>query len=138
MREIVLVGAQVLNGVLAGVYVAFLVAVMPALHDQPDEVFVRVMNRINVVIVNPAFLALFVGAPLTAMVALRWQSGPVGIVAAALAFAALMITIAANVPLNNALAGAGSRAAFEAPWLVWHAVRTAASLGAAVLLMLPG
>ena len=56
MDDVLLAGGQALNGLLAGVYLAFVVAVMPALHGLPDDTFVRVMNRINVVIVNPAFL----------------------------------------------------------------------------------
>ena len=34
-----------------------------ALHDLADDTFLPVMNRSNVVIFNPAFLTLFVGAP---------------------------------------------------------------------------
>ena len=138
MDEVVLVAARVLNGLLAGIYVAFLVAVMPALHHQSDAVFTGVMNRINVVIVNPAFLALFLGAPLLAVGHLRWEAGALGWVAAGTALAALVITFAANVPLNDALADGGSRAEFEAPWLVWHCVRTAATLTAFAVLCRPG
>jgi uncharacterized membrane protein len=133
--EAVLAGARVLNGLLAGTYVAFLVAVMPALHGQPDDVFVPVMNRINVVIVNPAFLALFLGAPALAAATLRWHRGPV-VGALVAAVVAVLITVAANVPLNDALAATGDRQAFETPWLVWHAIRTASATAAFVLLCL--
>ena len=54
--DVILAGGQVLNGLLAGIYLAFVVAVMPALHSLPDDIFVTVMNRISVVIVNPVFL----------------------------------------------------------------------------------
>jgi uncharacterized membrane protein len=134
MDDFVLVSARVLNGLLAGIYAAFLVAVMPALHGQSDEVFTAVMNRVNVVIVNPAFLLVFLGAPLTALVWLRWDHGPLGLVVAAVAVAALVITIAASIPLNDALAAGGSRSAFETPWLVWHCLRTAAAVAAFALL----
>jgi len=53
---------QVLNSLLAGVYLAFVVAVMPALHGLADDTFRTVMHRIDVAIVNPAFLTLFPGA----------------------------------------------------------------------------
>lgn len=138
MDEWILYGARVLNGLLAGVYVAFLVAVMPALHGLPDDVFARVMNRINEVIVNPAFLLLFLGAPLLAGVLLVWERGPLAIAAAVCAVAALAITFAANLPLNDALAAGGSRQAYEAPWLVWHSVRTLAATAAFVLVGLAG
>ncbi len=134
MDEIVITAARTTNGLLGGVYLAFAVAVMPALHRLPDEVFVSVMNQINEVIVNPAFMVAFLGAPLTALLVLRWDHGPLAIAAAGAAVLALVITVVANIPLNNALAEGGSRAAFETPWLIWHAVRTAAALAAVVLL----
>ncbi len=135
--DVVLAGARVLNGLLAGTYVAFLVAVMPALHDQPDDVFVKVMNRINVVIVNPAFLALFLGAPALAAATLWWHRNPVVVGGLVAAVAAVLITAFANIPLNDALASTGDRQAFETPWLVWHAIRTASATTAFLLLCLP-
>jgi uncharacterized membrane protein len=137
MDDVVLATGRVLNGLLAGTYVAFLVAVMPALHDQPDDVFVKVMNRINVVIVNPAFLALFLGAPALAAATLWWHRNPVVVGALVAAVAAVLITAFANIPLNDALASTGDRQAFETPWLVWHGIRTAAATAAFVLLCLP-
>lgn len=136
MDEIVITAARTTNGLLAGVYFAFAVAIMPALHKLPDEVFVSVMNQINVVIVNPFFMIAFLGAPLTALLVLRWDHGPVAIAAAGAAVLALVITAVCNIPLNNALADGGSRAAFETPWLIWHGVRTAAAIAAVVLVSL--
>lgn len=138
MSEVVLTGARLLNGVTAGIYIAFLVAFMPALHGQPDEVYARVMNRLNVVIVNPVFLAFFLGAPLLALILLGWHRNPLSITAAGLAVAAVVITFAANLPLNDALAAGGSVSAFEKPWLIFHTLRTLAATGAFVLLSLPG
>ncbi len=135
--EVVLAGGRVLNGLLAGVYVAFLVAVMPALHGQSDDVFVKVMNRINVVIVNPAFLALFLGAPVLAAGIVWWHRNPVAIGALVAAVVAVLITALANIPLNDALASTGDRQAFETPWLVWHGIRTASAVAAFLLLCLP-
>lgn len=128
MDDAVLIGARVSNGLLAGIYAAFLLAVAPALHSQGDQVFTTVFTRINVVIVNPAFLLLFLGAPLLAAAHLGWHRGSYEWVAAGAAAVALMVTFAANIPLNDALADGGSRADFETPWLIWHSVRTAAML----------
>jgi len=108
MSEVVLTGARLLNGVTAGIYIAFLVAFMPALHGQPDDVYARVMNRLNVVIVNPVFLAFFLGAPLLALILLGWHRSPLSVTAACLAVAAVVITFAANLPLNDALANGGA------------------------------
>lgn len=136
MNDLVLVLARLLNGVLAGIYLAFLVAVMPALHGQPDDVYARVMNRVNVVIVNPVFMAFFLGAPALAVVLLHWHRTPASFTAAGLAVAALLITAVANVPLNNALAKGGAVSSFETPWLIWHVVRTLMATAAFVLLNL--
>jgi uncharacterized membrane protein len=133
-----LAGGRVLNGLLAGVYLAFVVAVMPALRGLPDDTFVTVMNRINEVIVNPAFLAVFLGAPLLTVTLALTRREPVAIVAAVAAVIALVVTVVANVPLNDALAQGGGRASFEAPWTLWHYLRTAAATAAFVLLCLPG
>ncbi|MBC7275510.1 anthrone oxygenase family protein [Nocardioides sp.] len=138
MSEAVLTGARLLNGVTAGIYIAFLVAFMPALHGQPDDVYARVMNRLNVVIVNPVFLAFFLGAPLLALMLLGWHRSHLAIAAACLAVAAVVITFAANLPLNDALANGGSVSAFEKPWLIFHTLRTLAATGAFVLLSLTG
>jgi uncharacterized membrane protein len=129
MDEVVLLASRIATGLLTGVYLVFLVAVMPALHGQSDEVFAAVRIRINVVIVNPVFLSLFLGAPLLTATLLWWQRGPLVIAAAALAVAALAIIFGANLPLNDALADGASRQDFETPWLVWHVLRTATVVG---------
>jgi len=126
MDEIVIVAARTTNGLLAGVYFCFAVAIMPALHRLPDDVYVRVFTQIDDVIVNPFFMIAFLGAPLTALLVLKWDHGPLAIAAAGAALIALVVTVVGNIPLNNALADGGSRAAFETPWLIWHGIRTAA------------
>lgn len=136
MDELVLAFGRITSGLLAGTYAAFLLAVMPALHRQTDDVFVAVMNRINVAIVNPAFVTLFLGAPLLAAALLRWQRTPTAVAALVAALAALVITVAANLPLNKALADDGARGDFERPWVFWHAMRTIAATAAFTLLCL--
>ncbi len=134
MDDVLLTGGQALNGLLSGIYLAFAVALMPALHGLPDDTFVRVMNRINVVIVKPTFLILFLGAPFLAVILAALRRDPFTIAAAVAAVVAIVITIAVNVPLNDALAGGGTRDAFETPWARWHYVRTSASTIAFALL----
>ena len=136
MDEIVIVAARTTNGLLAGVYFCFAVAIMPALHRLPDDVYVRVFTQIDDVIVNPFFMIAFLGAPLTALLVLKWDHGPLAIAAAGAALIALVVTVVGNIPLNNALADGGSRAAFETPWLIWHGIRTAAAIAAVVLVSL--
>jgi uncharacterized membrane protein len=138
VADLLLTGGRALNGLLAGIYVAFVVAVMPALHGLSDEGFARVMNRINVVIVNPAFLTVFLGAPVLAVALAVVRRDPIAVGAAVAAVVALVVTIALNVPLNDALANGGDRDAYETSWLLWHYLRTAAAAAAFVLLCLPG
>jgi uncharacterized membrane protein len=110
---------------------------MPALHGLPDNTFVRVMNRINVVIVNPAFLTLFLGAPVLAVVLTAARRDPLMIAAAVAAVFAAVVTIAVNVPLNDALADGGTRDTYETPWVLWHYFRTGAATVAFALLCIP-
>ena len=135
MRAVLVVVATGATGLLAGTYLAFAVAVMPALRQLDDTTFVEVMRRINVVIVNPVFLALFLGSPL--LVALAAALGPQRgwwLVAAGAAVATLLLTVAVNVPLNDRLAAttdpAAARRAFESTWNLAHLVRTGLACGA--------
>lgn len=124
-QDVALVLARALSGLLAGLYVAFAAS----------------MRRINEVIVNPAFMLLFIGAPLLAVALLRWHHGPLGVVSAVAGVAAFVITVAVNVPLNDALAADGLRSGFETRWVAWHAMRTVACLvafGATLLLTSAG
>lgn len=110
---------------------------MPALHGLPDDTFLRVMNRINVVIVNPAFLTLFLGAPVLAVTLAAVRRDPLTIAAAVAAVSAVVITIAGNVPLNAGLADGGARDTYETPWVRWHYLRTGAATFAFALLCIP-
>lgn len=139
--DLTLGAAAVLAGLLAGIYLAFTVAVMPGLAASGDRTFVEAMRRINEKILNPWFLTVFAGGavlPLAAAVllgvdgdrdALGWT-----VAAAILAIVGFGITAARNVPLNEALELKGAveavddpaadRAAFEAPWVRWNRYRT--------------
>ena len=103
----VLLMAMTTNGLLAGVYLAFSVGVSPALRRLDACTHVRAFTSVNLVIINPVFLALFFGAPVLAVVAaiMTWSSttGLVIGVAAAFSLVGFVITVAVNVPLNRAL-----------------------------------
>ncbi len=106
------------------------------------------MQNINVDIINPAFMLLFLGTSVLCLVlaahsVFRLQS-PASLwllVGSCLYLVgALGVTMVFNVPLNNSLAAARASAAAQAwpayvgPWLNWNHVRTLASLGAAAAL----
>lgn len=151
-RTAVLIAAAIASGLQAGLYYGFSVGVLPGLARADGRTFVGAMQQINVAIVNPWFMLTFLGAPALAAlgVALHLgrsgQSGQSGAVLGfavagfVLAMATLVITIALNVPLNDALAAAGDpdriadlagvRAAFEDAWLRWNGLRTLTSTAA--------
>jgi uncharacterized membrane protein len=138
-----LLAAAVLAGLQAGTYFTWATGVMPGLARVDDRTFVGAVQEMNVAIVNPVFMATFLGAPLLAGLAI-WAAGPQArpwtIAATVLALATVAITIAGNVPLNDAIAAAGSvdhvkdlaavRAAFETRWVHLNLLRTATSAGA--------
>ena len=99
--------------------------------------FRDVMNRINVAIVNPAFLTLFLGAPVLAVILAAVQRDAHTIAAAGAAVSAAVVTFAVNVPLNDALGHGGTRDGYETPWVRWHYVRTGAAIVAFGLLCIP-
>ncbi|WP_445441912.1 anthrone oxygenase family protein [Clavibacter sp. km1a] len=146
--DVILLVAITANGLLAGVYLAFPVAVSPALRRLDARTHVQAFASINGVIVNPVFLTLFFGAPVTAVAAavMTWSSATcqvTGIVAAACSLTAFVITVAVNVPLNRALeesyAGDDARAliardSFADRWDRANAARTVACLAAVLTL----
>lgn len=129
---------------IAGVFFAFSSFVMKALTQLPGGRGVAAMQRINVVVLGPMFLGVFVGtAVLTAacVVAafLPWHDrrSPLLLVAGlSYLVGSFGVTMAFNVPRNERLA----RLAEDSPeaaaywpiyvreWLRWNHVRTAASL----------
>jgi uncharacterized membrane protein len=135
MAEYALLTGRTLSGLLAGLFFAYAVSVMPALRQMDDATFVAVMNRINVVIVNPVFLVVFLGAPAVCAALLIWDRGAWAVAGAVLAVATLLVTAVFNIPLNNALADGAARAAFEDPWVRWNAVRTVTSVACFVCLL---
>lgn len=139
----VLGAATVATGLVAGVVFAYVCSVMPALARSDDKVFFEVMRNINDVIQNPVFFTAFFGAPILAAVA-AWQhrasrARAWTLAAFVLCAAVFLVTSAANVPLNAALAAAhdpaAARAAFEEPWVAWNLVRTILAVAGFVCLL---
>ncbi|GAB3063758.1 anthrone oxygenase family protein [Micromonospora schwarzwaldensis] len=140
VQQLSMIGATVGAGLVAGLFAAFAYAVMPALRGSDDRTFVDAMQRINVTIVNGWFLLLFLGTPLLAALAavLDWRGVgrpalPWLLGGLALYLVAVGVTIAVNVPLNDALAAAGpsdleaARQRFETTWVAWNLVRALVS-----------
>jgi uncharacterized membrane protein len=134
-------------GLVGGVFFAFSSFVMKALAQLPGGQGVAAMQRINVVVLNPAFLALFIG---TALVAGICGAGAVftwGSMRSSLLMAAAVlyvvgcfgVTVVFNVPRNERLARLEPDTAeasaywpvYLREWVFWNHVRTAASAAAA-------
>ncbi len=134
------------SGLIAGVFFAFSTSVMTALGLLPSAEGMAAMQRINIVIINPSFLGVFLGTAglcvgLAIVSFVRWERGAGFLLAGAALYllGSLFVTMVFNVPMNNALAAAAPNDAGSADiwanylsnWTFWNHVRTAASLGAA-------
>ncbi|MBD0737323.1 DUF1772 domain-containing protein [Streptomyces sp. CBMA29] len=149
IRSLVLLAATLATGLMAGLYFAFSVAVMPGLAASDDRTFVEAMQRVNVAILNGWFSLAFGGALILGGIAaaLHWRGDgrpalPWIIAGVVLYAASLVVTMGFNVPLNDRLAAAGDpskihelaavREQFESAWLRWNVARvltTTAALG---------
>ncbi|MFG2713503.1 DUF1772 domain-containing protein [Streptomyces goshikiensis] len=131
----------VLVGLMAGLFFAFDVSVMPGLAKADDRSYVTAMQNFNAAIDgNALFGTAFVVALLTAVAsaAVEFRGGrrqvAAWVGAAAVAYlVVLVITFAVNIPLNNDLADAGDAAkltdfaivdTFKGTWVTTNIVRT--------------
>ncbi|WP_336322574.1 DUF1772 domain-containing protein [Streptomyces lavendofoliae] len=137
MPTLLLALAVLSTGLYAGFMLIFLTGVMPALARLTDEEFVTVMRRVNEYVPRAVFLTVFAGAVLFPALALALPTagasgGRRWLILAGLVCAALnhLVTVAGNIPLNNALAASrdgepgAARKAFESRWNAFHLLRT--------------
>ena len=136
------------SGIVGGIFYGFSSFVMAALGRLPSEQGAAAMKAINVTVINPVFMAAFLGTALLCLVlaagSLFWWGQAAGklVLAASLIYlvGCLGVTMVFNVPLNDQLAAVGP--AQEAAlwsryldvWTAWNHVRTAASVLSAALL----
>ncbi len=141
--------AAIGSGLVAGVFFAFSTFVMPALARIETLQGITAMQSVNITAINPLFmLALFGTAVaclfLAILTVLKWgQSHSAYLLIGSLLYliGTIGVTIAFNIPLNDALAivksdsaeGATLWVKFLTNWTFWNHVRTVAALLAAVL-----
>lgn len=147
----VLVAVTLLGSALiGGVFFAFSSFVMKALARLPSSEGIAAMRSINVVVLNPSFLGVFMGtAAISLLVAIlavnAWGTPPAPyFLAGALLYLAgtFLVTALGNVPLNERLAEVAGTdpnaiAVWEhylARWTLLNTVRTAAAVAAALIL----
>lgn len=136
-------------GLIAGVFFAFSTFVMAALAQRPSAEGIAAMQAISITVINPWFMTAFLGTGaaclfLTATSLLKWHKplAPYLLVGSLLyLIGSFGVTIAFNVPLNDALAtvkpnspeGAAFWANYLKNWTFWNHVRTIAALAAAAV-----
>jgi uncharacterized protein (TIGR02246 family) len=135
------------SGLVAGIFFAFSNFVMKALARVPLAQGIAVMQSINVVVLNRWFFAVFFGTAACCLVLvvaslLHWQRpGAAYLLIAGLLYliGTILVTIACNVPLNDALAAVDPSGAdagrvwtnYLKSWTAWNHVRSIAALAAA-------
>lgn len=132
-------------GVMAGLFFAYSNSVMPALAKLPGPQGLAAMKHMNLVILNPLFLTIFMGTAVLALLLavaalLGWTTSPVWILIGAALYlvGSIAVTFGINVPMNNALAASALEgkasealwASFLDRWVFWNHARTVASIGA--------
>jgi uncharacterized membrane protein len=155
MTDRVIQGATIASAVgalvVSGVFFAFSNFVMPALARLPGDRAVSAMNAINVTVVNVWFMTLLFGTAILGMalagVSMTRGAGlddwPLLVAAALYVVGCIVITMAFNVPLNDALAtssGAYSATLATADrwqhylieWTRWNTVRAVASCASGI------
>jgi uncharacterized membrane protein len=134
-------------GLIAGFFFAFSVCVMDALARLPPAQGIAAMQSINIVVINPWFMAAFLGTAAVCVILaicspLMWHKPGAGyLLVGSLLYlvGSILVTMMFNVPRNNALAvvdpasvdGASLWASYVRSWTAWNHVRTVAALAAA-------
>jgi uncharacterized membrane protein len=139
-------------GLSAGALFAFSSFVMRALARLPAPQGIAAMNSINVVAVTPVFMTALFGTGLLCIALAAWalvdwhgSYSPYLVPgAAAYVIGVLGVTMAVNVPRNNALARTESEGAeaaaswnrYVSEWTAWNHARVLAGIAAAAALTL--
>ena len=134
------------TGLVAGIFFAFSTFVMKALYRLPPVQGIAAMQSINVVVINPWFMTVFFGTAAACIILvilslLGWDRPGAGYMllgGTLYLFGTILVTIAYNVPRNEALAavdpasadGASLWADYAKSWTTWNHVRTVAALAA--------
>jgi uncharacterized membrane protein len=129
-------------GLMAGAFFAFSTSVMPGLARLSGPAGAAAMQQANRAILNPLFLAVFVGTALVCLLVailavVAGHAGTAWLVAGALLYlvGAFAVTTVVNVPMNNRLdvsdpdsaEGARTWAAYLSRWTAWNHLRAAVS-----------
>lgn len=142
-------------GLVAGIFFAFSAFVMRALGNLPSAQGIAAMQRINIDVINPWFMAVFMGTAATSAALIVWNAlqwnlpgspGSAWRLSGSLLYlvGTFGVTLFFNVPLNNRLAkvdpgtedAADLWAHYQKAWTAWNTVRTIAPTAALSALIL--
>lgn len=150
-QALTLLPATLCAGYVTGVFGDWATTVMPALGKTDDRTYITLLQDLNDAILNnPLFMPAFMGGLLLSGIAaalyLRDGGGthpalPWAAAAFGLQLAGTFITMGVHEPLNEIIRSAGNptditdptalRDSFhETRWVLWHAIRTAATAAA--------
>lgn len=119
------------SGLMAGLFFAFSCFVMTALGRLPGAQGAAAMQSINVAILNPLFLLVFLGTAVLCVGLAGWGAwhGEWLIAGGASLYllCCMAVTMIWNVPLNESLAREGAQvwSGYLVTWTAWNHVRTA-------------
>ncbi len=153
MNTMLLVSSAVGTALMAGLFFAYSCSVNPGLHSLSDSSYLEAMQAINRAILNPTFLLCFLGTavwlPFSCVLNRHHPGRMAWLLAASICYGVgvLGVTLAGNVPLNEALASfdlrtanpeqlAHQRLLFEVPWNQFHTIRTIAAILTELLVVL--
>ncbi len=138
-------------GLIAGVFFAFSTFVMAALAQQPTAAGIAAMQSINITVINPWFMTVFLGTAAVSgfwalLALLKWHPpGTLYVCLGSLLYlvGTVGVTMVFNVPLNDALAivrpdspeGATLWTKYLSQWTFWNHVRAIAAIAAALLML---
>jgi uncharacterized membrane protein len=136
-------------GLIAGLFFAFSTSVMPGLRRLPPAEGAAAMQQMNRAILNPLFLAVFLGTALVCLLLaigapFSGRAGAAWIVIGALLYlvGGIGLTMVVNVPMNNRLDAADPASAdgaqiwseYLSRWTAWNHVRALACTAASAAL----
>jgi uncharacterized membrane protein len=152
LKTLITFAAALGCALMAGLFFAFSVSIMNALSRMPSASGIAAMQSINIAIVNPVFLIVFLGTAITCLLAVIiaitvWNhpNSKLQLIGGLVyLFGSLLVTVIFNIPKNNALAvvdavdpqSAAVWHEYLRSWSAWNHVRGLAALGATVALLL--
>ena len=148
-KQLLILAAALGTGLIAGTFFAFSSFVMGALGKLPPASGIQAMQSVNIVVINPLFMAVLFGSGLLSLYLGydAWkhcgETGSTLIAGAAVCYVigTLAVTMVFNMPLNDGLAAVQPESAdglqlwsfYLERWTLWNHVRGLAAFAASGL-----